>query len=244
MLIVLGGLLGGCTTNGIATEDAGANDPLEPFNRTMYRFTDKLDVMLIEPVVNKYLILPTPMRSGISNFLNNLGEPQVIVNQLLQGKASLAVQDTMRFVINSVLGLGGIIDLATGMGLAKHNEDFGQTLKVLGIDSGPYVFLPVLGPGTLLSFPTRIVDTLINPFQYICAEVLCTVSITTVKLVDLRANLDGVIKLQRQAIDPYLFTRTAYLQQQRFLLYDGDPPIDDDFEDEYFEDFDDDEDEY
>ncbi len=235
VLIVLSGLLNGCAAGGVAHEDEGNRDPFEPINRVVYAANDGIDRVLLGPIAKVYLYLPLPVRSGVSSFFSNLGEPKVIVNQLLQGKPRLAVQDALRFTINSTLGLGGLIDIAAPMGLAEHNEDFSQTLTLWGVGEGPYIVFPLLGPGTLLGLPGRIVDWFTNASRYVCAGASCMIPLSAVQAVNLRASLEGVIKLQREAIDPYLFTREAYRQQRRFLRYDGQPPADDDFDEAEFD---------
>ncbi|MEK9781142.1 MAG: VacJ family lipoprotein, partial [Gammaproteobacteria bacterium] len=132
------------------------NDPFESLNRTSFQINETVDSAILKPIALTYSKSPTPMKNGITNFFRNLKEVDNTVNQLLQGKPKLAANDLGRFVINTTIGLGGLIDVASNMGLERHDEDFGQTLGVWGIPSGPYLMIPMLGPSStrdLLSRP-------------------------------------------------------------------------------------------
>ncbi len=202
-------------------------DPLEPINRFNYRVHRIGDRFVLRPAARVYQnVTPRPVRTGVGNFLRNLGMPIVIVNSMLQGKFSQAVDDTGRFLVNSTIGLAGLVDVASYAGLERANEDFGQTLGVWGVASGPYVFIPFIGPTTFRDGVGTAVDALTHPlFYYNNSSVRDKLAILAA--VDARAgflSLDGNID---SAADPYLFIRDAYLQRREFLIHDGNPPQND-----------------
>lgn len=202
-------------------------DPWESFNRSMYGFNDSVDKAVIAPVADVYLKIPDGGRTAVHNFLVNLGYPTTIINQFLQGKFERGLEDTMRFIFNTTLGLLGFIDIAGPTGLGRHDEDFGQTFAVWGIPEGNFLTLPVLGPNTVRSAAGWPLDFLTKPLNWIetPTEFLALIG---VDVVDTRARLAPAIKLRDEtAFDPYIFTREAYLQQRLNLIYDGDPPIQD-----------------
>jgi ABC-type transporter lipoprotein component MlaA len=142
--------------------------------------------------------------------------------------ADSAVATPKRLIINSTFGLGGLVDFAAAIGMPKHEEDFDQTLAVWGVESGPYLELPLLGPNTFRSVPGMAADTVTNPLTWLGSSPL-DYAATALKTVDKRAQLDSAIKLRdKSALDPYVFQREAYLQRRRFQIYDGNPPLDDD----------------
>ncbi len=201
------------------------NDPWEPFNRSMYDFNDGIDKDIIEPVADAYLKIPDGGRKAIHNFFVNLAYPTTVINQFLQGKFERGFEDTMRFIFNTTFGLLGFIDIAGPSGLARHDEDFGQTFAVWGIPSGNFVTLPVLGPKTVRSALGWPLDFLTKPLFWIetGAEFI---AVAGLNIVDSRARLAPAIRLRDEtAFDPYIFTREAYLQQRLNLIYDGNPPI-------------------
>ena len=203
------------------------NDPWEPFNRSMYDFNDGIDKDIIEPVADAYLKIPDGGRKAIHNFFVNLAYPTTVINQFLQGKFERGFEDSMRFIFNTTFGLLGFIDIAGPSGLARHDEDFGQTFAVWGIPSGNFVTLPVLGPKTVRSALGWPLDFLTKPLFWIetGAEFI---AVAGLNIVDSRARLAPAIRLRDEtAFDPYIFTREAYLQQRLNLIYDGDPPIQD-----------------
>ena len=203
------------------------NDPWEPFNRSMYDFNDGIDKDIIEPVADAYLKIPDGGRKAIHNFFVNLAYPTTVINQFLQGKFERGFEDTMRFIFNTTFGLLGFIDIAGPSGLARHNEDFGQTFAVWGIPSGNFLTLPVLGPKTVRSALGWPLDFLTKPLFWIetGAEFI---AVAGLNIVDSRARLAPAIRLRDEtAFDPYIFTREAYLQQRLNLIYDGNPPIQD-----------------
>ena len=201
------------------------NDPWEPFNRSMYDFNDGIDKDIIAPIADAYLKLPPGGRGAIHNFFVNLGYPTTIINQLLQGKFERGMEDTMRFIFNSTFGLLGFIDIAGPVGLARHDEDFGQTFAVWGIPQGNFLTLPMLGPQTVRSAVGWPLDFVSKPLRWIDtpAEFWFLVG---VNVVDTRARLAPAIRLRDEtAFDPYIFTREAFLQQRLNLIHDGNPPL-------------------
>ncbi len=203
------------------------NDPWEPFNRSMYDFNDGIDKDIIAPVANAYLKIPDGGRTAIHNFFVNLGTPTTIINQFLQGKFQLGVEDTMRFIFNTTFGLLGFIDFVGPTGLVRHEEDFGQTFAVWGIPSGNFLTLPVLGPKTVRSAVGWPLDFVTKPLFWIETGGEF-VFVAGLNIVDTRARLAPAIRLRDEtAFDPYIFTREAFLQQRLNLIYDGNPPIQD-----------------
>jgi phospholipid-binding lipoprotein MlaA len=203
-----------------------ADDPWEGFNRGVYKFNDTLDRAALKPVAKGYRkITPQWMRMGIGNFFSNLSYPGTVVNQFLQGKAKLGFQDFGRFLVNSTLGVGGLIDLATPMGLPANDEDFGQTLAVWGVGSGPYLTLPFFGPSSLRDAPSRAVDYFLGPLTYTDAlawEVEW--GLRGLDVVHSRSELLPLDATLQRTFDPYAFMRDAWIQQREFNIFDGNPP--------------------
>ena len=201
-------------------------DPFESYNRAMFSFNDGLDTYFLRPVAEGYdTVVPSPVKTGVSNFFSNIGDIFVILNDLLQFKFVQAIEDTSRFFFNSTIGLYGLIDVATPMGLPKNNEDFGQTLATWGVGSGPYVVLPFYGPRTLRSTGGLIVETIHAPINQIENQdtYYGTFALET---IDTRYNLlDESRIVDQAALDKYSFVRDAYLQHRKNLIYDGKPPV-------------------
>ncbi len=212
------------------------DDPLEVINRPIYQANDMLDTYVGEPVSRVYIdYTPDPIRSTVSNFFDNLTYLNVVLNDFLQGKGEQGLADSGRFLINSTFGALGLFDVATPLGLKRHDEDFGQTLAVWGMGQGSYLVLPFLGPTTARDLPDIGVSAVTNILFYVSSPVVAPVAI--LGFVDKRSRFDQAIKIRNElAVEPYLFTREAYIQHRNFLIYDGDPPIDDDdlFLDESF----------
>lgn len=226
-------------TTGCASVNApGAKvDPLEPFNREVYAFNADLDAKIMKPTARAYQRhVPHPIRRGISNFFSNLDDVVVLFNDLLQFKGSQAVNDTLRLSVNTVFGLFGLLDIATPAGLPKHNEDFGQTLGTWGLGTGPYLVLPFLGPSDARDATGLAVDlTYVDPVEQVNNHPL-RLGLLLTRVVNTRAQLlKATNVLDQAALDPYVFTRDAYLQRRRSLLYDGNPPPQkfDDFNDDF-----------
>jgi phospholipid-binding lipoprotein MlaA len=196
-------------------------DPWESWNRGVYRVNDKLDRAVAKPVARTYVrFVPQPIRTGVSNFFENLDAPTVMINDALQGKFLAAGNDLGRFLLNSTLGLAGILDPATSAGLDKNNEDFGQTLGHWGVHPGPFVELPILGPSDLRDAPSRVVDSYTNPRQYI-RNPYVKYGLYLPSLVNTRAALLPLDETLTHVYDPYAFVRDAYLQRRAYLVSDG-----------------------
>lgn len=201
-------------------------DPFESYNRAMFSFNDGLDAYLLKPVAEGYdAVLPGPVKTGVSNFFSNIGDIFVILNDLLQFKFTQAVQDTTRLFFNTTIGLYGLIDVATPMGLPKHHEDLGQTLATWGVASGPYIVLPFYGPRTLRHAGGFIVETMNAPINEIENQdsYYATLALET---IDTRYNLLEASRIvDKAALDKYSFIREAYLQHRKNLIHDGNPPV-------------------
>jgi len=208
--------------------NANPRDPLEPFNRSMYGFNNAVDRAVVKPVATAYRdVLPSPVRTGVGNFFNNLQDLWSFVNNTLQLKGEGAGNSIVRFGVNTVFGLGGLIDIATEMRIERHTEDFGQTLGRWGVGAGPYVVLPLLGPSTVRDTVALPVDMKGNVVSQI-SDVPTRNSALALSAVDRRSQLlDASQMLDEVALDPYAFTRDAYLQRRRSLVYDGNPPDED-----------------
>lgn len=227
ILVVFTGMLTGCATTGQQDADTAGQvneDPLEPVNRASFEFNESLDQYLMKPLANGYVaVTPGLVRSGVTNFFNNLSYLNVMVNSFLQGKIDDGLTDMTRFIFNSTIGLGGLVDVATPMGLERHNEDTGQTLAVWGAEQGPYLYLPIFGPDTARDLPNRATSYLLNPLTYVSGTILFPV--TALNVINLRANLIEATNIRDEAaVDSYTFTREAYLQRRNYLIHDGNPP--------------------
>ena len=192
-------------------------DPWERMNRTTYKFNDKVDRAILRPVAHGYQkVTPSFVRTGVSNFLDNLNYPIVIVNDLLQAKFLTAGRDTGRLLMNTTLGIGGLLDPASSAGLTKYDNDFGLTLARWGAGKGPYFVLPFLGPSDVRDGAGRIPDSFASPRTYI-GDSTVRYSLWAVSLLDVRYRLLSTDPLVDAAYDPYLFVKNAYLQRRDFL---------------------------
>jgi phospholipid-binding lipoprotein MlaA len=216
-------LLGALT--GCATTSSNPADPLEPFNRAMFSFNDTVDTAVFKPVAEGYrAVLPSFVRTGVSNFFGNLEDIWIAANNLMQGKVTDAVGDTARFIFNSTFGMLGLIDISSDIGLAKHNEDFGQTLGRWGLGSGPYLVLPLLGPSTVRDGAGLLLDVQADLVTQ-TSHVPTRNTAYAIRAVNTRANLlDTTSVVEQAALDKYSFVRDAWLQRRRNLVYDGNPP--------------------
>lgn len=207
----------------------GAMPGCEATNRFVFKFNEGLDRVVLKPLSNIYVaVTPKPVRQGLGNAFDNLGYINVILNDFLQGKVGQGFDDLARFGINSTLGIAGLLDVATGMGLEKHDEDFGQTLGVWGAPPGPYMVLPVLGPTTLRDGPGLAVRLVTNPLFFVDLPLAASMPLGVVRAADGRSRADKAIRGRDEAaLDKYLYTKDAYLQHRLFLIYDGDPPLPD-----------------
>jgi phospholipid-binding lipoprotein MlaA len=212
-------LLAGCAT----TRDNP--DPWEGLNRKTYAFNDALDRAVLKPVAQGYQrITPVVVQHGVNNFYDNIDDVATSLNNFLQGKPLQGLSDAGRFVVNTVLGIFGLWDVATPLGLEKHNEDFGQTLGVWGLPPGPYLVLPLLGPSSARDAPARVVDPAWYYADKVDPERLYW-GLWGLEKVRTRANLlKAESILDAAALDKYTFTRDAWLQRRRAQVYDGSPP--------------------
>lgn len=222
--LVIGLLLcgaAGCAT----TAGSDARDPLEGFNRAMYSFNDGFDQAIGKPIATAYKeVLPDPVRTWVRNFFANLYDVWTGVNNLLQGKPADAVTDWARFAFNTTIGLFGINDVATEMGLEKHEEDLGQTLGRWGMDEGAYLVWPFFGPSSMRDSAGGLVDYWVDPIVRHRPKGVRGV-IWGTRAISKRADLlDASRILEEAALDKYVFTRDAYLQRRRSQVYDGNPP--------------------
>jgi len=202
------------------------NDPYENFNRKVYGFNATADKYILKPITKTYdAALPKPAKKGVSNFLNNLGEPLNLINNALQGKLDGALSSTYRFIVNSTIGVFGLFDIAKKHDVKLANEDFGQTLGSWGVKPGPYLVLPFLGPSNVRDGIGRIGDFVIfNSFDEFTNSNDQKTALTLINIIDIRyklLNLDSILESQ---IDPYSFVRTGYQQNRINVLYDGNPP--------------------
>ena len=203
-------------------------DPWENWNRKVFGFNESLDENVLKPVATAYSnVVPEPVRRGIDNVFGNFADAWSAVNNLLQGKLERGLRDVMRVGTNTFFGFGGIIDIATEMGLDHQYEDFGQTLGVWGFGSGPYVVWPLLGSSTVRDSVGLPLDTAVSPAMVV-DDGASKYGITALRIVNTRAKLLGASRvLDDIALDKYTFVRDAYLQRRRSLVYDGDaPPLD------------------
>lgn len=194
-------------------------DPFEPFNRSVTRFNDGLDEAIVKPVAQAYQnTVPPPVRTGVNNFFGNLSDVWSFVNNVLQAKPQAAVDSFMRVSVNTLIGLGGVLDWATPMGIERHSEDFGKTLGHWGMATGPYLVLPVLGPSTVRDAAARVVDAQGDLVMQI-DKVSVRNSLYVLRAVDLRSSLlrAGEV-LDQAALDKYSFTRDAYLQRRGVVI--------------------------
>lgn len=213
------------TTGCASTQAKNPADPLEPFNRGVYQFNDALDKAVVKPVSQGYAaVVPPPFRLMISNFFSNLDDILVTINDLLQFKFTQAISDGGRVLVNSTIGIYGIADVASALGMKKHDEDFGQTLGYWGVKSGPYLVIPILGPSSIRDGVGLIADSRPDRLRHV-DHVRTRNQLYITKAISHRSELlDQEKILDEAAIDRYQFIRDAYLQRRQNLVYDGDPP--------------------
>ena len=240
LVLVAATTCGACA--GIPPDQRAEGDPWEPMNRSLYRFNDAVDKATLKPVARGYrAVTPSPVRRGIGNFFDNLATPVSIVNNFLQGKPARGFSETARFVVNSTVGIGGLLDVASASGVERYSEDFGQTAAVWGIPEGPFVMLPLLGPSSVRDALTTPLDFIANPiYHYDNSSVKDPLQV--LRIVNLRYQLLPVEKLLEGSNDPYVTLRESYRQNREYEIYDGDPPTDED--DDFFDEFIDAEDDY
>lgn len=218
----------GCAHNQSPNE---TYDPLESVNRNTHDFNNMLDRVFLNPVVDSYLEMTHPnFRLTVSNFYDNLGYPNIILNTFLQGKFKQGFSDFGRFFVNSTLGAGGLFDAGTVFGLEEHHEDFGQTLAVWGVGDGLYLEPPLIGPTTSRDILDKGSSAITNIFFYVSLPVIVggitfVAPIVALGIIDERSRVDAALQIRDDmAVDSYIFTREAYLQNRRFKIHDGQIP--------------------
>ena len=221
-------VLAGCATTKAADPEVSDHDPFESVNRRIHRVNDFTDRWIARPATRAYVAYtPGPLQNSVSNFFDNVAYPNVVLNDFLQGKGTQGLEDLARFLVNTTFGFLGIWDMATPLGLEAHDEDFGQTLGVWGMEESAYLVLPFIGPSTVRDTPNLGVTAVTNILFYVPNPYVVPVAL--LGFIDYRAGVDEAVTFRNEtAVEPYLFTREAYLQHRRFLIYDGNPPVDDD----------------
>ena len=226
--VLLALTLSGCNTLSVNDDTSAqiSNDPLQGLNRKIYGFNNGVDKAIVKPIAKGYdAVLPTPAKIGVHNFFTNLGEPFNIVNNLLQAKFDRALGSTYRFLVNSTIGIGGLIDVAGYYEVEETREDLGQTLAAWGVKPGPYIMLPFLGPTNLRDgvgfFGERFVYF---PNDEITDSDSVEIGLTVLQIIDTRVGLFGADDLLDQQLDPYSFLKTAFETNRIDSLYDGQPP--------------------
>lgn len=198
-----------------------ARDPFERVNRATFKFNDALDRAVLKPAAKGYRkVAPQFVETGVSNFMDNISYPVVIVNDLLQAKFRPALRDTGRLLLNTTVGIGGLFDPASKAGLDKNDEDFGQTLGKWGVSSGPYLMVPFFGPTTLRDGVGSVADHYTEPATYIERD-RYRLALQGLSIIDDRARLLSFDDALNQAYDRYAFVRNAYLQRREYLVTDG-----------------------
>ena len=219
---------------------ADPRDPIEPLNRDIWDFNQQLDEAILWPAAQAYGKIPEPGRRGLRNVVDNLGEPSYLLNNLLQGKVIDAGSSLWRFTLNSTVGIFGIFDVATEIGVQARPESFGETLASWGVIDGPYVMLPGLGPTVVIDRSGDIVDGMYFPIDHLDSGV--SFARLMIKALDTRLRLQEQQALMDNSLDSYSFVREAYFQNWRNKVYDGNPPpepqrdeepLDDDFFDQF-----------
>ncbi len=237
LVIVLALSLSACATS------QNHYDPIEPVNRVTDKINDGVDRVTLKPLAKGYTtVVPKPMRSAVSNFYDNSTYMNTVLNDFLQGKGKQGFMDLMRFLINTTLGIGGLVDVATPMGFERHDEDFGQTLATWGVGQGAYIVYPFVGPNSVRNTPDFLTATATDPLFWagLTLAPYVTIPFTVLKYIDKRARLLSASDMRDElALDPYVFTREAWRQQREYLIYDGHPPAkqnnEDDFESDDFD---------
>ena len=196
-------------------------DPWESWNRGVYKFNTVADNAVAKPVAKAYVkVVPHPIRTGVSNFFANLNTPTVMINDALQGKFLAAGNDLGRFLLNTTVGIGGVLDPATSAGLDRNEEDFGLTLGHWGVHPGPFFELPILGPSDVRDALGKVADTYTKPTQYVHNSYI-TYGLDLPYLIDVRASLLPLDETLKNAFDPYAFVRDAYLARRAYQVSDG-----------------------
>ena len=235
------GCLAGCTTTQAPASSQDVADPIEPVNRAIFSFNMFVDTWLLEPVARAYrFVAPEAVRRSVANFLANLRSPVIFANDALQGERDRAGITLGRFMINTTLGVVGLFDPASAFGYPRHEEDFGQTLGVWGVPSGPYLMLPLLGPSNGRDTAGRVGDYFINPLNHCCINQDERIGLLVVTAVSEReANIELLDDLRANSIDLYATIRTIYTQKRAADIRNGRAPTDQEgYEDIFKEDSD------
>ncbi len=220
------------------------SDPFESVNRKVFWFNNQLDNYILEPVSKAYTwALPKPVRSSVRNFFSNLEYPIHLVSNLSQGKLDQVGNDTGRFLINSTFGILGLFDVAEKVGFEYHEEDFGTALGHWGLDGGPYLMLPLLGPSNVRDFTGTVVDYFLHPLNWAQLDSSLSddvdyslIGVSVIQVVDTRSSLQQAIEAAKEAsVDYYSFVKNAHHQRRQGIIYDGFPP-EEEWEDEDWED--------
>lgn len=228
-------LLAGCATTQ-AQLAPSPRDPYERMNRSIYHFNDNMDRAFLKPAAKGYrAVVPSPLRKGLGNALSNLSYTTTLANNILQLKLGHAMEDLSRLIVNTTIGIGGLWDPATKMGIPRNDEDFGQTLGRWGVPAGPYVMLPFFGPSTVRDAPGLGVDILVTDGSHYIEEDKIRYSVLGLEVLDTRVRLLSLDETLAGTYDPYAFIRNAYLQRRDYLVKDGaveeepleDPGLDD-----------------
>lgn len=203
----------------VLADETPETDPWEGFNRAIFSFNEGLDRAIVKPVTQGYrFIMPDFAEQGVHNFFENIGDVKTFFNNVLQGKPKEASEDLGRVIVNTTIGIGGLFDVATTFGIPKHDEDFGQTLGTWGVESGPYLVLPLFGPSSVRDGIGRIPDMMVDPVQQVSDDDT-RLGLQVLRVIDTRSQLleaEGVISGDR-----YTFIRDAYLQRREFEINDG-----------------------
>lgn len=197
---------------------ANVNDPFENINRTFFDINEKVDNVALKPIALTYSKTPEPVKHGITNFFRNLKEIDNTLNQVLQGKPKYAINDFSRFIINSTIGIGGILDPASSMGLERHDEDFGQTLGLWGVSPGPYLMIPFLGPTTTRDLLSRPISSFLE-VTFHMDDSNVRISLSALDAIETRERLLDVESLLSG--DKYNFVRDSYSQSREYEIKDG-----------------------
>jgi len=233
LLLAMAGSMAACASGEVVSPSEA--DPWESPNRAIYKFNNVIDRAVMRPIAIGYrAIMPTFAERGVTNFSKNLTTPRSALNNFLQGKPRQGLSDVARFLFNSTLGVAGLFDIASSGGLEVYDEDFGQTLAVWGVPDGPFVYVPLLGPFTLrdaLALPVNVYSDLLIHYD----DSSVRDRLYGLRVIDLRSRALTVDRLLEGSKDPYLTIRESYLQNRKFQVYDGDPPEDDDFYEDFEE---------
>lgn len=223
-VVVLAALAATMNMAGCASTANNPRDPFEGFNRVMFSVNEGIDVV-VKPVAKGYdKVMPSPVKTGIGNFFGNIADLWIAVNNFLQGKPAEGASDIGRVLVNSTVGIVGLIDVASDLGMEKHAEDFGQTLGKWGVGEGPYLFWPIIGPRNVRDTFGFAVDASADPVVHL-HDVSARNTLIGIRFIDLRASLLPADKvIEEAAFDKYNYIRDAYFQNRRNAVHDGNPP--------------------